>query len=316
MGLHVIVGAGAIGGGLAERLAASGHTVKLVTRSGSGPRAEGIEHIAADAADSAALTRVAAGAEALYNCANPAYHRWELDWPPLAQSLLGAAEATGAGLVIMGNLYGYGPVDRAMTEDLPLAATSRKGRVRAKMWTDALAAHEAGRARVTELRASDFFGPGVRLAGAFGDRLMPRLLAGKSFTHFAALDAEHTWSYVPDVTAALERLGTSGQGWGRAWHAPSGPPRTVRQMVAGFAAAAGVPTPRMSTVPRVALRAVGLVVPMIRELEEVRYQHVRPFVMDSAEFTATFGLTHTALEEAQRQTVDWWRERSATPAAA
>ena len=47
-----------------------------------------------------------------------------------------------------------------MTEDLPLRPTTVKGRVRAQMWQDALAAHEAGRIRATEARASDFVGPG------------------------------------------------------------------------------------------------------------------------------------------------------------
>jgi nucleoside-diphosphate-sugar epimerase len=85
-------------------------------------------------------------------------------------------------------------------------------------------------------------------------------------------------------------------------------------MVTGLAAAAGVPTPRMSTIPRFVLRTVGLVVPLAREFEEVRYQHDRPFVMDSSDFTATFGAKATPLDEAWRGTVDWWRARLAEAA--
>ena len=80
----------------------------------------------------------------MYNCANPPYHRWPELWPPLAAAMLAAAERTGAVLVTMSNLYGYGPVDGPMTEDLPLRPTTAKGRVRAAMWHDALAAHQAG----------------------------------------------------------------------------------------------------------------------------------------------------------------------------
>src|SRR5690606_37204952 len=79
MGKHVIVGAGQVGARLAVRLAGLGHDVVVVTRSGSGP--EGVERVAADAADRARLTRIARGADALYNCANPPYHRWPRDWP-------------------------------------------------------------------------------------------------------------------------------------------------------------------------------------------------------------------------------------------
>lgn len=327
MGTHVIVGAGSIGTGTAQWLVEAGHTVKLVSRSGSGGT-EGIEPVAADAADRATLVRIAAGADAIYNCASSPYQRWQTDWPPLADSLLATAEATGAGLVAMGNLYGYGPVDHPMTERDPLAATTRKGRVRAKMWIDALAAHQAGRIRATEARASDYFGPPILETGPFGARLMPRLLGGsdggggvvsaglpgRTFRHFGALDAPHTWSYVPDVTAALVTLGTDDRAWGRPWHVPSGPPLTVREMVTETARVAGVAPPKLATLPRFALRALGLTVPLVRELDEIRYQHDEEFVMDSSDFTATFGMTHTPLEQALRTTVDWWRDRLAAAA--
>ncbi len=136
MSLHVVVGAGPIGTGVATLLAAEGERVRLITRSGSGPSHPAIERVAADAADATRLRHLTKGAVALYNCANPPYHRWPIDWPPLADAMLNAAKATDAILAITGNLYGYGPVDGPMTEDLPLAATTRKGRVRAKMWND------------------------------------------------------------------------------------------------------------------------------------------------------------------------------------
>ena len=80
-------------------------------------------------------------------------------------------------LVRLSNLYGYGPrvpggYDEAhpMTEATPLAATGRKGRVRARVWQDALAAHQAGRVRVGEVRAADFIGPGAQ--SAMGERIV------------------------------------------------------------------------------------------------------------------------------------------------
>jgi hypothetical protein len=41
-----------------------------------------------------------------------------------------------------------------MTEATPLAAMGRLGQVRARVWRDALAAHQAWRLRVAEVRAS------------------------------------------------------------------------------------------------------------------------------------------------------------------
>lgn len=307
MDRHVIVGAGAVGTHTARHLVAAGHEVRIVTRSGAGPDEPGIERIAADASDLDTLTRLTDGAAALYNCANPGdYSTWATVWPPLAASLLTTAEATGAVLVTMSNLYGYGPVDGPMTESTPLAATGSKGRIRARMWADALAAHEAGRARVTEARASDFWGPegGNDHLGA---RFMPKLLAGRRLTHIASPDVPHSWTYLPDVGRTLATLGTDERAWGRAWHVPTLEPQTYRRMAELLAAEAGAPAPKISTIPHWLQRGLGVAVPLLRELEEVRHQFTRPFVLDSTAATDTFGLEPTPLDEALAATVAWWR---------
>jgi len=158
---RAVVGAGATGIPTARLLATAGEQVRLVSRRGSGPAHPRIELVAADATDTAGLTAVTRGATALYNCAMPPYDQWPDQWPPLAAALLASAERTGADYVMIGNAYGYGPADGPLTEDLPLAATTAKGRVRARMWLDAKAACDAGRVRVTEVRAHDFLGPGA-----------------------------------------------------------------------------------------------------------------------------------------------------------
>ena len=75
MALHVIVGAGPVGTATAQHLVDAGHQVRMVTRTGNGP-APSVERVAADAADGDRLTELTRGAAALYNCANPPYHRW------------------------------------------------------------------------------------------------------------------------------------------------------------------------------------------------------------------------------------------------
>lgn len=260
------------------------------------------------------MTEICRDAAALYNCANPAYHRWTTDWPPIAASLLGAAEQTGAGLVTMGNLYAYGPVDRPMTEDLPLRPAGKKAGVRARMWTDALAAHDAGRVRATEARASDYFGPGLTDTSHLGERVVPRILSGRTVRVIGDPDAPHSWTFVPDVARALTILGTDDRAWGRPWHVPTNPPLTQREMIGEASRAAGVAGPRVVPLPHFALRAAGLVSPLIRELEETRYQFVRPFVLDSSAFTTTFGVAPTPMDQALGETIRWWRERVAAAA--
>ncbi|MET9249637.1 NAD-dependent epimerase/dehydratase family protein [Nonomuraea sp. NPDC003709] len=301
MGRHVIAGAGQVGKHLAAHLLAQGHEVTVITRSGNGPA--GVEVIAADLTDRDRLTQLVKGADALHNCAGPAYTRWAQDWPSLAAALLAAAQNTGAVLVTAGNLYAYGPVTGPMTEDLPLAATGTKGRVRARMWTDALAAHQAGRARVTEIRSSDYFGPGASDQTPVGTRFVPSLLAGKRTSFLGNPDQPHSWTYLPDVAAAMAIAAVDERAWGRAWHTPTNPALSARALAEQLCELAAAPAPRLNRPPGPILLALELTNPVIRELKETRYQFDRPFIVNSSAFENTFGLTATPLHAALQATI-------------
>jgi len=310
MSVHVVFGAGGVGSLTATQLAEAGHDVRIISRSGRAPSHARITAVKADASDAADARRAAAGADVIYNCVNPEYHRWATDWPPMATSLLAAAQAEQAVLVTMSNLYGYGPVDHPMTENDPLAATFTKGRIRAEMWEAVRAAHWDGRVRATEARASDFFGPGLTATSVLGERCVPRLLAGKTVRVIGAPDVIHSFTYIGDVARTLVVLGTDERAWGQAWHVPTNPAITLRDAISTMADIAGVPVPKVAAMPHALLRAAGVVWPLARELEEVRYQHVRPFVLDSSAFTATFGVAPTPMREALAATVAWWQEEA------
>ncbi len=288
--MQVIVGAGAVGTIIATRLAAGGEPVKIVSRSGGGPVHPLIERVAADAADAAALRTITAGASVIYNCVNPQYHAWPTDWPPINRALVGAAAANDAVLAITGNLYGYGRVDRPMTEDTPLAATGRKGRVRVAMWQEALAAG----IRTFEARASDYISP----TSSVIEMALPALRAGKTVWLPGALDVPHSYTYIGDVAQTLITLAADERAWGRAWHVPSPPPMTSRSLLRTVARVAGLPAPRLRSYPLPAVWAAGLTDRFAKEFREVRHQHVEPFVLDSSRVTVTFGLTHTPVDEA------------------
>lgn len=305
---HVIVGAGPVGTTTALELARQGHPVRLLSRSGSGPEHDAIELVRADASDFEALSRIADDAAVLYNAVNPPYHRWPQEWPPIHRSLLAAAERSGAVYVMMDNLYAYGPVAGPLHEDLPLAATGAKGRVRATMATEVLAAAQAGRVRATIARASDFTGPWVR-SSHLGERVVPKVLAGQKVRVLGDPDVPHTWTYVPDVARTLAVLGTDERAWGRAWHVPSAPPVSQREYIMALADAAGTRV-EVSTIPWSAVRALGLFVPLMRELLETRYQFDEPFVMDSSAAHETFDLQPTPIVEQAAATVAWWHSHS------
>jgi nucleoside-diphosphate-sugar epimerase len=299
---HLIVGAGPVGRHVAELSTVRGDRVTVVSRSGRSTGIDGVEHLALDASDADALSRAAEGTAVLYNCANPGdYTQWERTWPPLAAALLTAAERTGATYAVTGNLYPYGPVDGPMHDGLPDAAIDHKGVLRATLWADALAAHDAGRVRAVEVRASDYLGPGI---GANGHvtRVLPAALRGRAVWMVGRPDLPHTFTDVLDVARTLVAAAEDESAHGRTWMVPSNAPRTQRQALTDVLAAAGKPAVPVRRMPAALLRVGGLVSPMMRELADLTYQWTAPYVVDDRESRAHFGIEPTPWDEVCRRT--------------
>jgi nucleoside-diphosphate-sugar epimerase len=258
--------------------------------------------VAADASDVDALSAVVRGADALLNCANPrAYTVWEQVWPPLAASLLTTAERTGATLVTAASLYPYGPVDAPMTEGMPDRATDHKGRLRARMWADAKAAHDAGRVRAVEVRASDYVGAGVGQNGHV-TRQVPTAVQGRAAWMIGDPDQPHTFTDVTDMGRTLAAVAFDESTWGQVWHAPSQPPSSQREALTGALAALGREPVAVHGIPVGVVRAIGLVTPMMREIGQLGYIFDRPYVMDSARTQAVLGLEPSPWADTLRRT--------------
>ncbi len=305
MSRSLVVGAGPIGTGVSRLLSDRGDEVVLVSRNGRDPDIPHVRAQALDASDAARLIEATEGAVAVYNCANPAYHRWATDWPPIAAALLAAAERTGATLVTVNNLYAYGPPSGPMRAGDPDVATTGKAGVRARMTADAMAAHAEGRLRAVEVRASDYIGPGAE--GHLGERVVPKLLAGKRCAVLGDPDALHSWTYTVDVARTMVACADDPAAHGRVWHAVTNPPRSQRAAIDELADAAGVPRVKVGAVPRFALRVAGLFNPTMRELPEVLYQFERPFVIDDTETRTLLGLEPTPWPEVLRANVAAFR---------
>ena len=297
MTLHVVFGAtGGIGRALTEELVSRGLPVRAVSRSGG--EIDGAEAMAADAADTDAAERAASGAGVVYHCVNPGYTKWPQLLPLVSRSILRATQIAGAKLVYADNLYAYGPVDGPLREDLPAAARGRKGRTRAQVAAELLAAD----ARVAIGRASDYYGPHGTMSNA-GETLFGRLAEGKRPIWLGALDQPHTLHYLPDVARGLLVLAERDEADGEVWHLPAAEPLTARQFI-DLAAGEGT---QVQTIPRLALTFGGVFSPMLRELRETQYQFRAPFVSDSSKFEAAFGpFQVTPHAEAVRTTVAWY----------
>ena len=306
--LHLVVGCnGPLGLELTAQLVARGERVRGLCRSGRAAAPPGVEILAGDAADRETMVRAATGADVIHGCVGVDFTRWRELWPPIVEGLLAGAAASGAPLLFADNLYACGPQEQPLREDLPGTTFGSKPALRARMAARFLAAHERGEARVALVRASDFYGPRVRLSW-LGERVFAPLLAGRPASLLGEADQPHTFTYLPDFAAAMLAVADAPAALGEIWHVPNAPPVTLRQVVTRIAALAGT-RPRLRVLPWPLLRLLGLFVPLLRELAELKFQWDRPYLVDHSRFTARFGTPPTPPATGLAATVAWYREQ-------
>ncbi|MBB5918811.1 nucleoside-diphosphate-sugar epimerase [Nocardia transvalensis] len=303
--LHVVTGAGPVGTTVAEQLAAAGKNVRILTRSGSGPDHPLIERRRVDVTRREQLSAAVEGAVAVYHCTHGSKYAaktWWAELPATEQIVLETAGQAGAVVVFPESLYSYGPVDRPMTEDMPRAADFGKPAVRVAL----LRARDASPTPTVSVAASDFIGPHVRMSHA-GERMVPNILAGKTVQIFGKPDMPHSFTYMPDLAAAMIIAAADRDLWNSFLHAPTAPAVSMRELVATLSAAAGVPAPKIMAMPGWALRTAGVMNGMMRELSEMNYQFERPFQLDSSASERRLGLAPTPLTKVAEGTVAWWK---------
>ena len=303
----LVLGAGPVGSAVTAALRERGRQVTVATRSATalpGARAVGL-----DAADAGALARAATGCSTIFICTNPPYHRWRSEWPPIVDAVIQAARATGADIVMVGNLYSYGQATMPMTERSPEIPAESKGEVRRDLWATLRAATERGDVRAVEVRASDYFGPGATADAHLGARFFVPILAGKRSSAVGNPDLPHSWAFLPDMANTLIAASEHEGEWGRIWHVPAATTLSRTEICRQIDDRYGV-SGSVTGLPSWLLSAVGVFNPVLREVAASSYQMTAPFLSDAGETERKLGVRATAWETALDDTVEYYRAQN------
>ncbi|MDJ0317544.1 NAD-dependent epimerase/dehydratase family protein [Arthrobacter antibioticus] len=305
--VKIVTGAGPVGATVALQLASAGHSVRLLTRSGSGPEHPLIERRRVDVSEPAQLHTAMGDADTVFHCIHGSKYRadtWRKELPGAERTVLAVAGESGALVVFPESLYAYDTPEKVMTETSSRTASGGKRGVR----TELLAARAASKTPTVSVVASDFFGPLVRGAHA-GERMVHRILTGKPLQLLGSSTIPHSFTYVPDLAAAMVRAASLPATWNTVLHAPSNKAISQRELASAFAAAAGVELPKVRSLPGWAVSMAGIFSLDTRELTEMMYQFQAPFIMDSLATEKLLNLSPTPLHAAAAQTVQWWQRR-------
>ncbi|MDV2080642.1 NAD-dependent epimerase/dehydratase family protein [Marinobacter xestospongiae] len=232
--MQTILGAsGQIGQELAISLARDFTTdLRLVSRNPKKVN-ETDQLLSADLLDPDQAMKAVEGSEIVYLTAGLPMddQLWVEQWPVMMNNVIKACAAHQAKLVFFDNTYMYPQTDTPQTEDAPFRPNGAKGRVRATITRELLAAMQNNRVQAMICRAPEFYGPG-KTQSITNSTVIDNLRAGKPAKVFLRDDTLRTLIYTPDASRAMALLGNTPDAYGQTWHLPCDDNRlTYRQFI-------------------------------------------------------------------------------------
>jgi len=302
--MQTILGSGGI---IAKHLAASlpayTNSVRLVSRN---PKAVtgNEELVTADLLSAEQIMKAVKGSEVVYLTAGLTYDItvWQQQWPLLMQHVIDACKENGSKLVFFDNVYMYGKVSGAMTEETPFNPCSRKGEVRAKIATMIL--DEVAKGSLTALiaRAADFYGP--ETYNSFLNMMVfENLKKGKSAQLMISKNLKHSFTYTPDAGKATALLGNTSSAYNQTWHLPTDMNTLTGKQIVELVANELNVKAKITVLPKFMIRMAGLFTPVIRESVEMLYQYDSDYLFDSSKFDKAFAFNKVLYPEGIRNSL-------------
>lgn len=306
-----ILGAGgAIANHLVPLLAEQKKPFRVVSRTAR-PTAGASEVIAADLTDRDQTLRAVAGSSVVLLLVGLKYdHKvWAEQWPRIMANTIEASKRAGAKLLFFDNVYMYGHVSGAMTEETAFNPSSRKGEIRAQIAATLLNEIKAGSLTAMIARAPDFYGPATPTgANIF---VLDAWAKNQKASWLVNDRVPHSLIYTPDAARGVLTLAESDSAWNQTWHLPTTPnPPTGRDFITMAAQTWGV-EPKYRVLNRPMIKVFGWFNPVVGEIYEMLYQYDSPYLFDSSKFARTFGFSGTPYEEGISATAASYRK--ATP---
>jgi len=221
---------------------------------------------------------------------------WQKLWPPLMQNVIDACIANNAKLVFFDNVYSIGgDFVNHITEESAVYPTSKKGEVRAQVDLLLLDKMKAGKIKAIIARAPDFYGNDISKS-ILMSLIYKNLASGKKAQWMFNAKVKHSYIYTPDAGKALSLLGNTPDAYNQIWNLPTDRKSlTGEQWINLFAKEMGKDN-NYQLISGWLVRLLGIFIPFMKELFEMRYQFDRDYFFDSIKFEKYFKYQPTKYE--------------------
>ena len=306
--MQTILGAGgAIGVELAKALTKHTDAIRLVGRTPKKVN-DTDKLFTANLDDPEQVMKAVEGSQIAYLTVGYDYNTklWQEKWPVLIKNVVDACIQHRCKLVFFDNIYAIGGDNVThITETSPMSPCSKKGETRAAVDRHILEAVEKGKLDAIIARAPDFFGP-IKDKSITMNMIYDNLVKGKKAQWFCDADRLHSTGYTTDLGIGTALLGNTNSAYNQIWNLPVDKQApTGREWASLFAEAmpASKSPAGIQVLPGWGMRALGLFVPILKEMYEMRYQYDRDYFFDSAKFNTAFNYTPTTNANAVKETV-------------
>lgn len=300
--MHTILGAGgAVANALTRELMNTNESIHLVSRKPVKFTGKNITWQKADLLNYEEVLSAAKGSTVIYLVAGLVYDVaiWKVQWPIIMQNVINVTKATGARLIFFDNVYMYGLVNGAMTEDTPYHPTSKKGQVRAGIADMLMNEVKAGNINATIARAPDFYG--TDSLNSFVDIMVLTKYAAKQTAQWIGdPNKKHNFIYIPDAGKAMFLLGQNPDSDKQVWHLPTPPAITGKQFI-DIAAQVYNVKPKFMRINKLMLWLTGLFQKVVMGIVEMYYQYDHDYIFDSSKFEKAFNFKPTSYEDGLKE---------------
>ncbi len=259
-----------------------------------------------DVTDLEKLKEVAKDKQFIFHGINYPYNLWEGNMKKATENVIEAALQNKATIIFPGNIYEFGNV-KEITEDKVANPQTKKGKIRLELFDMLKQAADEGKCKVIFVRLPDFFGPNV--TNGLIKPVFANAAKKKPVNWLVTADVPHQFVFTPDAGRVMYLLSKKKDLPAFANYNFGGyEVASVKELAKMISSITGGPD-KVNVIPKWMIGILALFNPVVKEIKENFYMFENNVRLNDEKLKKDLPeFRPTPIEEALRETVEWFRE--------
>ena len=259
-----------------------------------------------DVTDLEKLKEIAKDKQFIFHGINYPYNLWEGNMKKATENVIEAASQNKATIIFPGNIYEFDNV-KEITEDKVANPQTKKGKIRLELFDMLKQAADEGKCKVIFVRLPDFFGPNV--TNGLIKPVFANAAKKKPVNWLVTADVPHQFVFTPDAGRVMYLLSKKKDLPAFANYNFGGyEVASVKELAKMISSITGGPD-KVNVIPKWMIGILALFNPVVKEIKENFYMFENNVRLNDEKLKKDLPeFRPTPIEEALRETVEWFRE--------